>query len=85
MKEADTTKLNSSSNKTHRSFFMYSTASYLSPEDFGLLLEWKPQPPHPATDTILSVIGGGERYLYGNFINHVVSHQAWKLRVILRS
>jgi hypothetical protein len=63
MKEADTTKLNSSSNKTHRSFFMSSTASYLSPEDFGLLLEWEPQPPHPATDTILSVIGGGERYL----------------------
>jgi hypothetical protein len=64
MKEADTTKLNSSSNKTHRSFFMSSTASYLPPEVFGLLLEWEQQPPHPATGTILGVIGGvGEMYL----------------------
>jgi hypothetical protein len=42
---------------------MSSTAPYLSPEDFGILLEWEPQPPHTATDTILSVIGVGERYL----------------------
>ena len=74
MKEAaDTTKLNSTSNKTQRSFYVFYGLVLVAG---GLVFSWGGSS-HPPTDTTLGVIGSNT--YYRNFINHVVSHPTWEL------